>query len=120
MSDDNTRDAAEPSLASDGSVVNGVAVRLMAWKDERGFPTPGEMMDEAAQEIERLSEKVASLTTCEAWLQKQVAERDAAIESLRLETSQTIADFRFELRRAMDERDLWTVKASQLQHLLDK
>jgi len=119
MSDDNTQDAAEPSLASAGSVVNGLAVRLMAWKDERGFPTPGEMMDEAAQEIERLAKKVASLSICEAWLQKQVAERDASIESLRLETSQTIGDLRFEVRRAKDERDLWTVKASQLQHLLD-
>jgi hypothetical protein len=48
-----------------------------------------------------------------------VAERDATIESLRLETSQTIDDLRFEVRRAKDERDLWTVKASQLQHLLD-
>jgi type II secretory pathway component PulM len=51
----------------------------MAWKDERGYPTPGEMMDEAAQEIERLSEKVASLTTCEAWLQKQVADLQFAM-----------------------------------------
>ena len=83
MDTDNTRDAAEPSLASAGSVVNGLAVRLMAWKDERGFPTPGEMMDEAAQEIERLAKKVASLSICEAWLQKQVAERDAKIDALR-------------------------------------
>jgi len=43
----------------------------------------------------------------------------AEIESLRLESSQTIDDLRFEVRRAKDERDLWTVKASQLQHLLD-
>lgn len=45
--------------------------------------------------------------------------RDATIENLRLEMSQTTADLQFELRRALDERDLWTVKASQLQHLLD-
>jgi hypothetical protein len=78
----NENETAEPSGASAGSVVNGVAVRLMAWKDERGFPTPGEMMDEAAQEIERLAKKVASLSICEAWLQKQVAERDATIKTL--------------------------------------
>jgi hypothetical protein len=82
MSNDNTQDGAEPSAASAGSVVNGLAVRLMAWKDERGFPTPGEMMDEAAQEIERLAKKVASLSICEAWLQKQVAKRDATIKNL--------------------------------------
>jgi hypothetical protein len=104
MSDKTTpQDGKAMSPASAGSVVNGVAVRLMAWKDERGFPTPGEMMDEAAQEIQRLSEKenmllaagdllehqlmkVArerdALRTCEAWLQKQVAERDATIKNL--------------------------------------
>jgi hypothetical protein len=71
------------------------------------------------QIIEKLLERVRALQTCEAWLQKQVADRDADMESLRLETSQTIADLRFEVRRALDERDLWTVKASQLQHLLD-
>jgi hypothetical protein len=71
------------------------------------------------QIIEKLLARVRALQTCEAWLQKQVAERDATIESLRLETSQTIDDLRFELRRALDERDLWTVKAGQLQHLLD-
>jgi hypothetical protein len=79
MSDDNTQDTPEPSLASAGSVANGVAVRLMAWKDERGFPTPGEMMDEAAQEIERLVKKVAALSLCEAWLQKQVADLQFAM-----------------------------------------
>jgi predicted RNase H-like nuclease (RuvC/YqgF family) len=71
------------------------------------------------QIIEKLLARVRALQTCEAWLQKQVAERDATIESLRLETSQTIDDLRFEVRRAKDERDLWTVKASQLQPLLD-
>ena len=71
------------------------------------------------QIIEKLLERVRALQTCEAWLQKQVAERDATIESLRLETSQTIDDLRLEARRAKDERDLWTVKASQLQHPLD-
>jgi hypothetical protein len=57
------------------------------------------------QIIEKLLERVRALQTCEA--------------CLRLETSQTIDDLRFEVRRALDERDLWTVKASQLQHLLD-
>jgi len=71
------------------------------------------------QIIEKLLDRVRALETCEAWLQKQVAERDACIESLRLESSQTIDDLWFEVRRAKDERDLWTVKASQLQHLLD-
>jgi predicted RNase H-like nuclease (RuvC/YqgF family) len=71
------------------------------------------------QIIEKLLSMVRSLQTCEKWLQGQVADRDATIESLRLEMSQTTADLRFELRRALDERDLWTVKASQLQHMLD-
>jgi hypothetical protein len=54
MNDDNTQGDAEPSPASVGSVANSVASQLAAWRDERGYPTPGEMMDEAAQEIERL------------------------------------------------------------------
>jgi hypothetical protein len=71
------------------------------------------------QIIEKLLARVRALQTCEAWLQKQVAERDATIESQRLESSQTIDDLRFALRQALDQRDLWTVKASQLQHTLD-
>jgi hypothetical protein len=71
------------------------------------------------QIIDKLLSRVRALQTCEAWLQKEVAERDSAIESLRLESSQTIDDLRFALRQAVDQRDLWTVKASQLQHLLD-
>lgn len=71
------------------------------------------------QIIEKLLARVRALQTCEAWLQKQVAERDATIESQRLESSQTIDDLRFALRQALDQRDLWTVKARQLQHMLD-
>ena len=47
-------DAAEPSLASAGSHGDGMVARLRSWRDERGYPTPGEMLDEAADEIERL------------------------------------------------------------------
>jgi hypothetical protein len=104
MNTDNTQDGAEPSLASAGSVANSVASQLAAWRDERGYPTPGEMMDEATQEIERLRKKESlllaagdllehqlvkvaqerdALRTCEAWLQKQVAERDAELVELR-------------------------------------
>jgi len=54
MSNDNTQDDAEPSLASSGSHRDGMVARLRSWRDERGYPTPGEMMDEAADEIERL------------------------------------------------------------------
>jgi uncharacterized protein YPO0396 len=35
------------------------------------------------EQTARLSAKVAALTTCEAWLQKQVAERDAELVELR-------------------------------------
>jgi hypothetical protein len=31
-----------------------MVARLRSWRDERGYPTPGEMLDEAADEIERL------------------------------------------------------------------
>ncbi len=54
MSDDNTQGAAEPSLASAGSHGDGMVARLRSWRDERGYPTPGEMLDEAADEIARL------------------------------------------------------------------
>ncbi len=54
MNTDNTRGAAEPSLASAGSHGDGMVARLRSWRDERGYPTPGEMLDEAADEIERL------------------------------------------------------------------
>jgi len=37
----------------------------------------------ADEQAARLSAKVAALTTCEAWLQKQVAERDAELVALR-------------------------------------
>ena len=37
----------------------------------------------ALEDLDELREKVDSLQTCEAWLQKQVAERDAKIEVLR-------------------------------------
>jgi hypothetical protein len=47
-----------------------------------------DIADKAANEIERLTQQASSLATCEAWLQKQVAERDATIESLRLEHSE--------------------------------
>ena len=54
MSDDNTQDGAEPSPASAGSHGGGIVARLRSWRDERGYPTPGEMLDEAADEIDRL------------------------------------------------------------------
>ena len=57
--------------------------RMKQWEDRRGNPTPGEILDEAAAEIQRLRGKVAALETCEAWLQRQVAERDAELAELR-------------------------------------
>jgi hypothetical protein len=48
------QDAAEPSPASAGYHGDGMAARLRSWRDERGYPTPGEMLDDAADEIERL------------------------------------------------------------------
>jgi len=38
--------------------VSDITDRLRAWKDERGYPTAGEMLDEAAAEIERLVAEV--------------------------------------------------------------
>lgn len=32
--------------------------RIRKWRDERGFPTPGELLDEAAAEITRLTAEV--------------------------------------------------------------
>lgn len=37
-----------------------------------------------------------------------------------LEASQTIQDLRFALKQALDQRDLLSVKVSQLMHLLDE
>ena len=55
MSDETApQDAKAMSPASAGSVASDIVGRLVAWRDERGFPTPGEMMDEAAAEIARL------------------------------------------------------------------
>ena len=54
MSDDSTQGVNEPSPASAGSHGDGMVARLRSWRDERGYPTPGEMLDEAADEIERL------------------------------------------------------------------
>jgi hypothetical protein len=71
MSDDNTQGGAEPSPASDGSHGDGMVARLRSWRDERGYPTPGEMLDEAAAEIERLrltdAEREAIWTVAEAY-----------------------------------------------------
>jgi hypothetical protein len=47
-------DTNERSVASLGSRREDIIDRLRKWKDERGFPTPGELMDEASCEIERL------------------------------------------------------------------
>lgn len=41
------------------------------------------LMDEAAQEVGRLFSRASALEVCEAWLQKQVAERDTKIDALR-------------------------------------
>jgi hypothetical protein len=58
-----------------------MVARLRSWRDERGYPTPGEMMDEAAQEIERLLEKESLLLAAgdllEHQLMKVARERDA-------------------------------------------
>jgi hypothetical protein len=55
MSDETTPQGdSAMSPASAGSVASDIVGRLVAWRDERGFPTPGEMMDEAAAEIARL------------------------------------------------------------------
>lgn len=54
MSIENKQDAAEPSPASDGSVLVDIVDRLCGWRDEHGFPTPGEIMDEAVSEIRQL------------------------------------------------------------------
>jgi hypothetical protein len=47
-----------------------MVARLRSWRDERGYPTPGEMLDEAADEIERLrltdAERGAIERLCEA------------------------------------------------------
>ena len=81
MNDDNTQGGAEPSPASAGSHGDGMVARLRSWRDERGYPTPGEMMDEAAQEIERLLEKESLLLAAgdllEHQLMKVARERDA-------------------------------------------
>jgi hypothetical protein len=74
MDNDNTQGAAEPSLASAGSHGDGMAARLRSWRDERGYPTPGEMLDEAADEIERLrltdAEREAIELAIETWVCK--------------------------------------------------
>jgi hypothetical protein len=48
-----------------------MVARLRSWRDERGYPTPGEMLDEAAAEIERLrltdAEREAIWTVAEAY-----------------------------------------------------
>jgi hypothetical protein len=58
-----------------------MAARLRSWRDERGYPTPGEMLDEAADEIERLLEKESLLLAAgdllEHQLMKVARERDA-------------------------------------------
>jgi uncharacterized protein YPO0396 len=41
------------------------------------------LINEAAEEIGRLSTQAASLSVCEAWLQQQVAERDTELTELR-------------------------------------
>jgi len=66
-------------------------------------------------------ESAGSKRDAAAWVELWKTLQDARkeIESLRLESSQTIDDLRFALQQAVDQRDLWTVKASQLQHLLD-
>jgi hypothetical protein len=68
--------------------MDDITTRLKAWKDERGFPTPGEMMDEAAAEIERLRGY------------RDEAESQAGIASLALAR----------MRLTDEERDaIWTV-----------
>ena len=49
MSETNERPAASSGFAT-GDIVD----QLCGWRDERGFPTPGELMDKAAAEIRRL------------------------------------------------------------------
>jgi glycine cleavage system regulatory protein len=41
------------------------------------------IIEEASMEMGRLSNQASALTTCEAWLQKQVAERDTELAELR-------------------------------------
>ena len=38
--------------------MSDITERLRKWKDERGYPTAGEMLDEAAAEIARLVAEV--------------------------------------------------------------
>ena len=62
MSDETTpQDSGAMSPASAGSAAGDIVFRLAAWRDERGFPTPGELMDEAAAEIARLRKTAATL-----------------------------------------------------------
>jgi hypothetical protein len=49
-----TDEVDEMSAASRVSHGDGIVARLRSWRDERGYPTPGEMLDEATAEIERL------------------------------------------------------------------
>jgi hypothetical protein len=54
----NNNDESERSASCSGSGVDDIVDRLREWKDERGFPTPGELMDEAAGVIERLRRRL--------------------------------------------------------------
>jgi hypothetical protein len=82
MNTDNTQGTTEPSLASAGSHGDGMAARLRSWRDERGYPTPGEMLDEAADEIERLrltDEEREAISAMAVLLEKHGWREEAAV-----------------------------------------
>ncbi len=88
-------DTNERSVASAGSV-DGLGDRLTKHAENAPYWLLHEcenewaassvaLMNEAAKEVGRLSSRNAALEVCERWLQKQVSERDAKIEALRMQ-----------------------------------
>jgi hypothetical protein len=61
MSDDNTQDGAEPSLASVGSQGPDITVRLRRWTHSVDAVSASDIMDEAAGVIEKLRRRLRLL-----------------------------------------------------------